>query len=222
MKTLKRLLGLSIAAAVLYMTVVAPWLNQRAVLRRVVERLSADRRVAEVLVTQSEPQPGGRVRTTLKFLEFDVDSKPLPPRYLAFDGNLVQFQSLVIRFKDEFVTRGDRLRGKSAYLFWKAFVLDGSRTQEVVLTPVGEIPQGYKVPGVSSAFERRLWKRFWAYALDPAARDRAGVKNAQIEAPGTLFVPGTVYTLRIENDGGLRIDAQPLPEVLKGERFVTP
>jgi hypothetical protein len=34
-----------------------------------------------------------------------------------------------------------------------------------------------------------------------------GIKNAQIEAPGTKFVPGLIYTIKIEHDGGLRIDA---------------
>jgi hypothetical protein len=43
------------------------------------------------------------------------------------------------------------------------------------------------------------------------------VKNAQIEAPGSIFVPGTIYTIKIEYDGGLRIDAKPIPEILKGE-----
>ena len=55
------------------------------------------------------------------------------------------------------------------------------------------------------------------FALDRAAAKKMGIKNAQIEAPGTVFIPGTLYTIKIEHDGGLRIDAQPLPEILKGE-----
>ena len=68
-----------------------------------------------------------------------------------------------------------------------------------------------------SVFEKELWGSFWSYALDPEQRQRAGIKNAQIEAPGSMFVPGTIYTLHIEHDGGIRIDAQPIPEILKGE-----
>ena len=70
-----------------------------------------------------------------------------------------------------------------------------------------------------SEFEIKLWEEFWRYALDPKARERYGVKNAQIEAPGTMFLPGTIYTLVIEHDGGLRIDSQPVPEILKGENL---
>ena len=47
-----------------------------------------------------------------------------------------------------------------------------------------------------------------------------GIKNAQIEAPGTRFVPGMLYTVKIEHDGGMRIDAQTLPLILKGEKAV--
>ena len=112
---------------------------------------------------------------------------------------------------------GDRLRGKSAILFLKAFILEGKKTQEFKITETYQIPQGYKVPGEDSLFEAELWHQFWDYALDPEARKRTGVKNAQIEAPGSMFVPGTIYTLQLEHDGGLRIDTKPIPHILKGE-----
>ena len=38
-------------------------------------------------------------------------------------------------------------------------------------------------------------------------------------APGTKFVPGKLYTIKIEHDGGLRIDVSPLPEILAGEKI---
>lgn len=197
---------------------VSRWIQEIKILRQVVERLSADSRAAEVLVTKTElDEKSGKVATTIKFLEFDADGRPLPPKYFTFRGNVIQFQSLVIRFEDKLVRAGDRLRGKSAYLFMKAFVLDGTQTQEFEITKTGMIPAGYQVRGEKSEFEKRLWQDFWQYALDPKFREKAGVKNAQIEAPGSLFLPGSIYTLKIEHDGGLRIDAKPIPEILKGE-----
>ncbi|HXV27849.1 MAG TPA: hypothetical protein VD913_02690 [bacterium] len=195
------------------------WVHEARVMKQVIERLSADSRIAEILVTKSEfDETTKKIRTTIKFLEYDSRGNPLPPRYFSFQGNLIQFQSLVIRFQDRFVQAGDRLRGKSAYLFMKAFILDGSNTQVFDITKAREVPAGYKIPGEESAFENKLWQSFWEYALDPDARERAGIKNAQIEAPGSLFIPGTIYTLRIEHDGGIRIDAQPIPQILKGEQ----
>jgi len=196
------------------------WLEESRIQKEIIARLSADTRAAEILVTKSEfDEQTEKVRTTIKFLEFDTHGNPLPAKYFTFQGNVIQFQSLVIRFSDRLVRMGDRLRGKSAYLFMKAFVLDGEKTQAFDITKVDEVPQGYKLSGVPSEHEASLWKSFWQYALDPDARERAGIKNAQIEAPGSIFVPGTIYSLQIEHDGGLRIDARPVPEILKGEKL---
>jgi len=195
-------------------------IEENRILRRVVERLSADSRIAEVLVTASSyNESTQRIETTIKFLEYDAEGKPLAPRYFTFQGNIIQFQALVIRFQDRLIQAGDKLRGKSAYLFLRAFILDSQNYQAFNLMDFHQIPQGYKLPGVKNEFEARLWREFWHYALDPKARERMGIKNAQIEAPGSIFVPGTIYTLKIEHDGGLRIDAEPVPEILKGEKI---
>ncbi|OGW79701.1 MAG: hypothetical protein A3G33_01470 [Omnitrophica bacterium RIFCSPLOWO2_12_FULL_44_17] len=194
------------------------WHQERKVLQQIVERLSADSRIAEVLVTKSRyNEASGKLETTIKFLEYDASGKPLEPRYFTFQGNIIQFQSLVIRFKDEFVNAGDSLRGKSIYLFLRAFVLDEKNAQVFNITEMNGIPKGYKIPNVKSDFERKLWEEFWTLALDPKAREREGIKNAQIEAPGSIFLPGTIYTLQIEHDGGIRIDTEPVPEILKDE-----
>jgi len=196
------------------------WRQEVRVLKEVVERLSSDSRIAEVLVTKSElNEAAKRIETTIKFLEYDSLGRPLAPRYFTFEGNVIQFQTLVIRFADELVKTGDKFRGKSAYLFMKAFVLDPERPRVFDINKVRQIPSGYKIAGENPEFEVKLWNEFWDFALDPAARSRWGIKNAQIEAPGSLFLPGMIYTLKIEHDGGIRIDAEPLPEILKGERL---
>ncbi|MDE2028365.1 MAG: hypothetical protein KGJ11_07470, partial [Candidatus Omnitrophica bacterium] len=139
--------------------------------------------------------------------------------YFTFRGNLIQFESLVVRFQDKFVAAGDRFRGKSVYLFWKAFVLDGPRTQEFPITRVDQIPGGYKIPGRTSGFENEFWRDFWQYTFDQAKARQAGVKSVQVEAPGVVFVPGYLYTIHIEHNGGLRIDEKPLAPILRGEKI---
>jgi len=196
------------------------WIQKERMLRKIIERLHADSRVADVLVTKSEyDEATKKIKTTIKFLEYDSSGRPLVPKYFTFEGNIIQFQSLVIRFNDKLVEAGDRLRGKSAAFFMKAFVLDGPATQEFDITQAHEIPGGYRVSEKANEYEQKLWREFWNYALDPKKREHAGIKNAQIEAPGSMFLPGTIYTLKIEHDGGLRIDASPVPEILKGERI---
>lgn len=196
------------------------YFNQVEILKQVISRLEADSRVAEVLVTGVRyDEASKKTVTRIKFLEYGIDSQPLKPRYFEFSGNIIQFQALVIRFDDILIRNADLLKGKSAYLFLKVFMLDGKNTQEYELSQVNEIPSGYKIQGLSEEYEQTIWDNFWQYALDPKRNPEDGIKNAQIEAPGTMFVPGVLYTIRIEHDGGLRIDSTPLSPILQGERI---
>ena len=191
------------------------------VLQQIANRLKADSRIAEVLVTDVQYNPITQANTTtIKFLEYDAQGKPMPVKYFAFQGDIIQFQSLVVRFEDAFVENADALRGKSAYLFWKAFVLDGKNTQEYEIAKVNAVPDGYKIDGPRNIFEEEIWREFWKYALDSKKAVSKGIKNAQIEAPGTKFVPGILYTLKIEHDGGIRIDTKEIPEILRGEKIL--
>ncbi len=184
--------------------------------RKIIHNLTAESRIAEVLVTDSSLDEYTRkYTTTIKFLEYDVNGRPLKAKYFTFKGNLIQFQTLVVRFDDKYIEEGHRMKGKSIYFFMKAFVLDGKNTQEFKITDPEEVPGGYRVQDPPGKFEKAIWKKFWRYALDPDERKKIGIKNAQIEAPGSVFVPGTIYTLIIEHDGGIRIDTRPIPEILK-------
>jgi len=221
-----KLLGLVVLAALIALLVggiyrtLSQMLHENEILQQVITRLEADSRVAEVLVIGVNYDEQTRKNmTTIKFLEYDIHDHPLKPRYFSFSGNIIQFQSLVIRFDDIHIRHQDRLRGKSAFLFWKVFMLDGENTQEYEITPMHQIPDGYKLAGLEDPFEEKLWRNFWNYALDPQQAQKNGIKNAQIEAPGTMFVPGHLYTIKIEHDGGLRIDVSTLSPILRGEKI---
>jgi hypothetical protein len=194
--------------------------RENQVLKEIIFRLEADTRIAQVLVTAVKfDEKTGKKYTAIKFLEYDIKGRPLQPKYFIFSGNMIQFQSLVIRFDDMYVKKGDRLRGKSAYLFWKVFMLNGPNTEEYDLTEINQVPDGYKLEGRKTRFEQQLWSEFWKYALNPKEAQRMGIKNAQIEAPGMVFVPGMIYTIKIEHDGGMRIDVSEVPPVLRGEKI---
>ena len=225
-KTIKRILTIFITSALIagcgfwaFMSIFK-YLGENKVLKQVIARLEADSRIAEVLVTNVHfDEITGKEWTTIKFLEYNTDGAVMPPRYFTFFGNIIQFQSLVIRFDDSYIIRNDPLRGKSIYLFWKVFMLDAVNTQEFEITKADRIPDGYKIGSLNHPFEEKLWQKFWQYALDPAQARKMGIKNAQIEAPGTMFMPGTLYTIKIEHDGGMRIDTRSLPAILRGERI---
>ncbi len=189
-------------------------------LKKVIERLVADSRVAEVIVTDvKRDSKTKKTNTTIKFLEYDTKLNPLEPKYFTFSGNVIQFQSMVIRFDDFYIKKEHPFKGKSAYLFMKAFMLIDKGAETFDITRINEIPSGYEVASVKNSFERKIWQKFWKYALDSEKANKVGIKNAQIEAPGTRFIPGMIYTIKIEHDGGLRIDAKPVTPILKNEKI---
>ena len=128
--------------------------------------------------------------TTIKFLEYDSQGNPLEPKYFTFSGNIIQFQSLVVRFDDIHIRQADRLKDKSAYLFWKVFMLDGKNTQEYDITKINEVPQGYKLescprlsaggtiplkPDSGRVFGNTRWiprRRDWQVSKTPRSRRR--------------------------------------------------
>ncbi len=209
-----------LAAAIAAVVFVRRLFYEDEILRKMIARLQADSRIAEVLVTGVNfDEKTQQTFTTIKFLEYDAQGEPLEPKYFTFSGNIIQFQSLVIRFDDKYIRDADRLKGKSAYIFLRAFMLDGKNTQEFDITPVNEVPAGYRISDKSDPFEEKMWQSFWTLALDPKKAQQNGVKNAQIEAPGTMFVPGNIYTIKIEHDGGMRIDVNKLSPILQGEKI---
>ena len=221
-KILVRLAIVLLCGAIGYQAyrIAAQVIYENAILKQIIVRLEADSRVAEVLVTGvNYNEVDQKTYTTIKFLEYDSKGRPLKPKYFNFSGNIIQFQSLVVRFDDMYIRQADRLKGKSAYLFWKVFMLDGEKTQEYDITKINKIPQVYRLDDQENPVEVKFWSRFWEYALDPKQARLEGIKNAQIEAPGTMFIPGILYTIKIEHDGGLRIDAAPLSKILLGEQI---
>ncbi|MBU4252069.1 MAG: hypothetical protein KKC39_00375 [Candidatus Omnitrophica bacterium] len=183
-------------------------------LKKVIERLTADSRVAEVIVTDVKRDAKTKKSyTTIKFIEYDTRLNPLEPKYFTFSGNIIQFQSMVIRFDDFYVKKGHPLKGKSAYFFMKVFMLTKDGAETFGINKINEIPSGYEVAGVGSNFQKKLWQKFWKYTLDSKEANKIGIKNVQIEAPGTKFIPGVVYTIKIEHDGGLRIDTKPVTSI---------
>lgn len=217
-KRLKFLIVASILCLIIFHITKSYRENQ--ILRKIIERLTADSRIAEVLVTQVKSDlRTKKTYTTIKFLEYDTKLNPLPPKYFTFSGNIIQFQSMVIRFDDFYVKKAHPLKGKSAYLFMKVFTFTDKGAEVFQINQVSEIPAGYQVEGSRNSFEKRLWEKFWQYALQPKEAKKIGIKNAQIEAPGTKFIPGMLYTIKIEHNGGMRIDTQPLPKILKGEKL---
>src|SRR6266550_3409417 len=94
--------------------------EEKRELQTVVTRLSDEKRVAEVLVTDQK-QVGQTLRTTLLFVEYARDGTALKPKTFTIEGNTAHIDAMVIKFDRDFVGHNDPLRGHSIALFRRLF-----------------------------------------------------------------------------------------------------
>lgn len=186
--------------------------RQRFELQRAVQRLSGEDRVAEVHVLDQvlagqlvNGQPAERDATTIEFIEIDRQGHPLPSKRFVVPDRIVHFDALVIKFDQADVAAGDPLRGKSLALFRRIYGENQTPADGFRIDPENDVPDVFRVNPSPTPFERQLWSRFWDYARNPelAARDR--VRVAQGESVYEPMMKGDVWSLTLQNNGGLNI-----------------
>ena len=190
--------------------------DQNQSLHDAIDRLTAERRVAQLLVTDRRVGPDGVPRFTVLMQEYDHRGTPLPPARFELVGGEAHLDATVIRFDDERIEQNDPLRGHSIALFTRIYgdhqrPVDGA----VVDGParIGELDRGAD-PRVT-AFERDLWARFWHLADDPAYRRAAGVTAAFGQGVWFPADPGNLFTVTTQADGGLTLTSEPVQGIYR-------
>lgn len=184
-------------------------------LKQVIQRLSAERRMADVVVTEQKTD-AGRTNTTLLFVEYSRDGSTLPARRFTIDGDVAYVDAMVIKFDGKFVQDNDPLRGRSIALFTRLYAENQPPEKGFRIDEPNQIPDVYRGadPYVMD-FERELWANFWKLADDETYRKEMGVRVAQGEAVWTRFQPDRLYTLTLESNGGLNITSAPLKGIYR-------
>lgn len=190
--------------------------TEKQVLRDVVERLSGERRVAEMIVTDQQRGEDDVLVTELLFVEYGRDEQPLPPKKFTVRGDSVHVLSQVLKFDRGYLEENDPMRGQSIALFLG--IHGGAEAPEDAypIDSVGQRPEFYagSNPNVTP-FEAGLWDEFWDLARNEALREKRGVRSAGGEGPWTVFQPDTLYTLTLDTDGGLTLSQQPVPAIFR-------
>ena len=160
-----------------------------------------DRRARVEVLRQARDQQGG-LQTTIRFTETDNAGKPVSlSRELTLPGREVYFDTLVIKFGDQFVEQGDPLKGHALMLFRRIFSSTMRAEDGVVIDKQGEAPEVYAGRQAPSGFEKDLWKRFWELANDEKLAKEHGVRAIHGDAPYMLLEPDRVYEVSLRSTG---------------------
>jgi len=185
--------------------------KQTQQLQQVVTRLTTEKRVAEILVTERSADPAGIPVSNLLFVEYAKDGSTLPPRQFTVRGDHVHVDGLVVEFQNDFVQKDDPLRGHSILLFSKIY---GSAQQPMNAQPIdspGNIPELYRSSSPEvSAFEQELWANFWRLAGDENYRNEKGVKVANGKSVYGPFKSDRLYTITLDATGKMSVGDEPL------------
>lgn len=193
--------------------------QEKRELQRVVQRLTAEDRVAEVHVIDQiragqivNGQPAASFMTTIEFIELDREGHPLPAKRFVIHDDTVYFDALVIKFDQQAVAEADELRGKNIALFRRIFGESQEPIDGFPIDSKGDVPNVYRIEPNPTPFEQKLWAQFWDYATNPKLAAEAGVRIAQGEAVYVPMKRGEIWTLTLQNNGGLNIKLRrPMP-----------
>lgn len=187
--------------------------NQK--LQEVVSRLSDEKRVADVIVT-NETMVDGVPTKTLLFVEYARDGMSLPPRSFTIQGQMGHIDAMVIKFDHHFVSENDPLRGRSIALFTRIFGDHQTPQQAQMIDSPGKIPEIYRgADPRASAFEQALWADFWRLYEDENFRAEKGVRTSSGQGVWGPFDRDKLYTITLESDGGLSLTASPLKAIYR-------
>lgn len=195
--------------------------ERTAELRQIVQRLTAERRVADVMVTDQR-QVNGVTRTSIVFVEYGRDDRAMPAKRFTIDGNMIHLDAMVVKFDGKFVERNDPLRGHSIALFTRLYGDTQAPADGYAIDPPGHVPDIYRDPDPKvQQFQQELWQNFWRLADDlPYQRDM-GVRVAQGEGLWRPFEPDHLYTITLDANGGLNIHAEPLKGIYRAAMKAT-
>lgn len=193
--------------------------EEKRELQSIVQRLTDERRVAEMIVTEQRATPDKGIETTLLFVEQARDGSPLPAKSFTVKGDEVWVAGLSIRFEQGFLEKNDALRGRGIFLFTKMFGQNQTPAQGLAVDEPGKIPDVYRgdpkdVARVSE-FEKDLWGNFWRLVDDKTFRAEKGVATAGGKAVYFKAAPERLYRVTLDASGNPSLDWQPMPPIYR-------
>jgi hypothetical protein len=176
--------------------------HEKATLETYIAILKHTERRARVEVLRQGSDEQENLETTFRLTEIDSTGRPISTsREFTLPGQEVYFDTLVIKFEDEYIEQGDPLRGHALMLFRRVFSSTMRAEDGFVIDHHGQVPEAYAGQDAPTAFERELWTRFWELANDERLAKERGVRAIHGDAPYMRLEPGRVYEVLLRSTG---------------------
>lgn len=147
----------------------------------------------------------GSVKTTFTFTELDPSEEPYgEKREFTIEGNFLYVDSMVIKFEDKYIEKGDDFKGKALCLIRRLFSEKIRPDDGFPIDPEGQTPQACISDNQRfQKFQEALWQEFWKLAQEPEYASKKGVRAAHGSAPYMKLEEGATYKLEMRNTGEL-------------------
>lgn len=147
----------------------------------------------------------GSVKTTFTFTELDPSEEPYgQKRVFTVEGDCLYIDSMVIKFEDKYIEKGDDFKGKALCLIRRVFSEKQRPDDGFPIDPEGHTPQAcFSDNQRFQKFQEALWQEFWKLAQDPDYASKKGVRAAHGSAPYMQLEEGATYKLEMRTTGEL-------------------
>ena len=170
--------------------------------------LKVDTRRAKIEVLQQEESDGTeKIKTTLRFTEYDDNGKEVGPyRDFTILGDTLHLEAYVAKFNDEFVETNDPQRSHSLCAFRRIYGEFQKPADGFMIDAQMNIPVAYQEKDrPESDIEKQLWRRFWEISNDPLLQQSLGLRANHGESVIQRLIPGKIYLVELRASGGLSI-----------------
>ena len=188
--------------------------KERMELRAIIKRITGRTQEAQLVVVGQVLSRRGRVmQTTLLWREFTFTTQgrvALPLQKIVIPGNEPYIGGYVLKFADSFVEAGNALRGKSLGFFTRIFSNSQAPDRGTSLLGREGVPRVLEPRyGPPNPFALSLWRQIQRLIRSRRADKKLGLQVVQLQYVAKPVRPGVLYTIYLQNNGGLEFVAEP-------------
>lgn len=186
-------------------------LTENKKLKESLARLTKEEQIGYAKVIKQENK-GGKLQTTLKFVETARDDKAnkILEKEYTIEGVVVHFDALIVKFGSQLIIDG---KERSLYLWRRVYGEKMAPSTGYAIEDAGQEPVRYKglLEKLRLKDQQTFWSAIWELANDPQKISQLGVQAIYGNVVYSQLKPGLIYVFRISNTG--QVYPETVPEM---------